>query len=816
MANEVTLTIDGQTVSVPAGTLIVDAAKKIGIDIPVFCYHPKMEPVGMCRVCLVEIGRPVRDRASGELVLEEDGSPKIQFGWKLETACTTPVSEGMVVVGMSDKAEAARNEIIEFILTSHPLDCPICDKGGECPLQNLTMAHGPGESRFLYDEKLHLEKNVPLGDLIFLDRERCIQCARCIRFQDEIVDDPVLQFYNRGRRTDIITNSEPGFDSYWSGNTTDICPVGALTTTDFRFGARPWELNAAASICTHCPVGCNLTYNTRREAMSGGGVVIKRAMPRQNELVNELWICDKGRFAYHFAEAENRLMEPLTCSRGDHDSMSWEDTLGFVADRLTNIGDGLLMVVSGRLPNEDLYNLKKLTDALGGKTALYTHMAGGDLVTKFGLGEGSNLAELGEGDAILVIASDLEEEAPVWWLRVKQAAKRGATLIVANPRPTKLSRYANQEISYVYGEEVAALGNADLQKAFAQAENAVIFFGSEGLGLEGSAALAQACADLLVKTSHTNKANNGLIGVWPRANEQGAWDLGFRPMANLAEEMEKAQVLYIAGADPAADDENLKALLEKRYDTPDNLTIVQDVLKTETAIFADVILAAQAQMEREGTFTSGERRVQRFYPVTPPKGQSLPDFEIAARIGALLGIELKGRFPSIVFPQLAKETPEYESLSYQKLAQVGEQWPIIGRDDLYYGGTGYKNDQGQGVQLKPQGGELTTGTQAPTMPDAELIAVPVTSLYDLGTTIVPSKVLHPRIPQPFIALNPADAEAQKATDGMTVQIDIDGATAAVEVRVDENVPVGFGLVPRSMGVAISRPTGVRIHVAVEA
>ena len=816
MANEVTLTIDGQTVSVPAGTLIVDAAKKIGIDIPVFCYHPKMEPVGMCRVCLVDIGRPVRDRATGELVREEDGSPKIQFGWKLETACTTPVSEGMVVVGMSEKVESARSEIIEFILTSHPLDCPICDKGGECPLQNLTMEHGPGESRFIFDEKLRLEKNVPLGDLIFLDRERCIQCARCIRFQDEIVDDPVLQFYNRGRLTDIITNSEPGFDSYWSGNTTDICPVGALTTADFRFGARPWELKAAASICTHCPVGCNLTYNTRREAKSGGNVVIKRTMPRQNEFVNELWICDKGRFAYHFGEAENRLVEPLTCSRGDHEPMSWDETLGFVADRLTNIGEGLLTVVSGRLPNEDLYNLKKLTDVLGGKTALYTHMAGGDLVAKFGLNEGSNLADLGKGDAILVVASDLEEEAPVWWLRVKQAAERGANLILVNPRKTKLSRSAHLEVNYIYGEEVAALGNAEVQKHLTDVENLVIFFGSEGLGLDGSAALAQACADLLVKTNHTGKANNGLVGVWSRANDQGAWDLGFRPMANLAEAMEKAQILYIIGADPAADDANLKALLKKRYETPDNLTILQDVLRTETSVYADVILAAQAQMEREGTFTSGERRVQRFYPATTPKGQALPDFEIAARIGALLGIELKGRFPSIVFPQMVKETPGYEGLSYQKLAKVPEQWPVVGREDLYYGGTGYKNDQGVGVQLAPLGGELPTGAEAPQMPEAKLVAVPVTSLYDLGTTVSPSTVLHPRIPQPFIALNPKDAEAQKATDGMTVNISVNGAAATVVVRVSEQVPAGYALVPRSMGISITEPAAVEIKVAIEA
>ena len=195
-------------------------------------------------------------------------SQKIQFGAKLETACTTPVSEGMVVLTNSEKAVAAQKEILEFLLTSHPLDCPVCDKGGECPLQNLTMAHASPQSRYIYAEKSHAAKHFPLGDLIWLDRERCIQCARCIRFQDEIAGEPVLGFYQRGRATDIFTNSEPGFDSVFSGNTTDICPVGALTTADFRFGARPWELKAAASVCAQCPVGCNITFNTRREAMS--------------------------------------------------------------------------------------------------------------------------------------------------------------------------------------------------------------------------------------------------------------------------------------------------------------------------------------------------------------------------------------------------------------------------------------------------------------------------------------------------------------------------------------------------------------------
>ncbi len=316
MAKQVSLTINGSPVTVPEGTLVVNAAKMLGITIPVFCYHPKMEPVGMCRQCLVEIGRPMMDRATGQPVLDESGKQKVQFGAKLETSCTTPVSEGMVVLTNSDKARAGQHEILEFLLTSHPLDCPVCDKGGECPLQNQTMAFGPAESRFIYDEKMHLAKAVPLGDLIYLDRERCVQCARCIRFQDEYAGEAVLGFFNRGRSMEIITTSEPGFDSIFSGNTTDICPVGALTTADFRFGARPWEMKAAASVCAQCPVGCNITFNTRREAKSGGKVAIKRVMPRQNEAVNEIWICDKGRFAYHFTESPDRLEHPLVKRKG--------------------------------------------------------------------------------------------------------------------------------------------------------------------------------------------------------------------------------------------------------------------------------------------------------------------------------------------------------------------------------------------------------------------------------------------------------------------------------------------------------------------
>ncbi|MEN6523858.1 MAG: molybdopterin-dependent oxidoreductase, partial [Anaerolineaceae bacterium] len=541
MTKQVTLTIDKRSVTAPAGMMVVDAAKKVGIKIPTFCYHPKMEPVGMCRMCLVEIGKPVIDRVTGQVQMDENGAPKIQYAPKLETACTTPVSEGMVVITDSEKVIAARKEMLEFFLTSHPLDCPVCDKGGECPLQNLTMQHGPGVSRFIYDDKKHLGKQIPLGELIILDRERCIQCGRCVRFQHELVDDPVIAFCQRGRSIEIITQSQPGFDSIFSGNTTDICPVGALTTVDFRFGARPWEMNQAASICNHCAVNCNITYNTRREAKSDGRTIIKRVMPRQNEQVNEIWMCDKGRFAYHYSESPERLTQPMVRKDGFLQPVDWEEAMQAVDDNMKFMSVGMLTIAGGRLSNEDLFNLAVLTRERAGTAVLYTDMAGGDIVEKVGFSQGSNLAELGKGDTILVVACDLHEEAPIWWLRVKQAAERGATLIVVNPRKTRLEKYATHIIRYEYGEEVQTIAgmtpgtrkpleNAkEAAEAFVSAQNAIVIFGSEGIGLTASAALAAACGDLLKATGHTGKPNNGLLPAWSNGNTQGAWEMGFRP-----------------------------------------------------------------------------------------------------------------------------------------------------------------------------------------------------------------------------------------------------------------------------------------------
>ena len=814
MSKQVTLTIDGKQVTVPEGTLVADAAKMAGIDIPVFCHHPKLEPVGMCRMCLVEIGRPMRDRATGQFVME-NGAPKIQFMPKLETACTNKVEEGLVVLTQSEKAKDGQKGTVEFLLTSHPLDCPICDKGGECPLQNLTMEHGPGKSRFIYDDKIHFDKMVPLGELIYLDRERCILCARCIRFQSEIAGDSVIGFDERGRKTEIVSFSDPGFDSVFSGNTTDICPVGALTTADFRFGARPWELEAQASICTQCPVGCNTTLNTRREAKAGGKIVVKRVMPRQNEEVNEIWLCDKGRFAYHYAEGKTRLTKPQVRKDGRLARVSWDAATKLAAEKFQAAKKNFVILASGRLSNEDLFNLRTLSEHSDGKAYLYSHMGGGELTSLVGVGNGTNFAKMGASTTIVVVASNLYEEAPIWYLRVKQAAERGANLIVLNARETKLDKYASYVVRYAYGDEVKTVNDltkkSKISDSFLKSENVVILYGSDGLGVSDSAAVASACAKLLNDNGFVGKPNNGLIGVWGRANDQGAWEMGFEVEEDLPKVL-KGKTVYIVGADPVADDPKLAKALEGA-----EFVTVQDVMETATTEIADVVLPAQAFTEREGTLTSGERRVQRFYPAVPVTGDAKADFSITSQIARHMGVVLEGTSVSAVFDILSESVKSFEGLNYEKLAEVKPQWPIVGRGDVYYGGTTYENTQGMGVQLSAAAtrGEKVSipkvQKEAVARPkENELLAVPVTKLYDRGTTILPAELLHERIGDASVVLHPDAAKNLGVEEGQIVNVSFNGVSGETVVKLDDTISVGVALIPRSMGLAIREPVAVKV------
>ena len=843
MSDFVTITVDGQEAQVKNGMTVVDAAKQyLGVDIPVFCHHPKLEPVGMCRMCLVEVGMPMRDRATGELLLNEDGTPQINYGRGLQTGCTVRVADGMVVRTTTDVVDEAREAVIEFLLTSHPLDCPICDKGGECPLQNLTMKHGEGTSRFNFDDKLKNEKHVPLGDLIFLDRERCIQCGRCTRYQDEIAGDPVIGFHNRGRKLEIVTFSDPGFDSYWSGNTTDICPVGALTTSDFRFGARPWELTPSASISPHGPEGENITMSTRREAKAGGKAVIKRIMPRQNEAVNEIWISDRTRFAHHFAESADRLTTPLVRKNGQLVETSWDEALSLVADKLKGAGTAVAGLSGDRPSNEDLFLFQELFRK-GLKSnnidLANARLAGGDITADVGIASGSNLLELGAGDAILVVASDLHEEAPIWWLRVKQAVERGAKLVLLNVRPTRLDKFAARLVHYAPGAaletalyllnaaKVKTSGIGELEYAaetILNANNVVAFYGSEGLTYDETDTLARILGNLLQlknedNQNHVGRVNNGLIAVWPHNNTQGAWDMGihpafgpgYKPMKEAGLDAAEIYVgidsgaikaLYVLAADPVGD-----GLVHGRGKL--EFLVVQELFLTETAKLADVVLPAQSWAERDGTFTNGERRVQMYYPAIAPVGQSQADWRILAQIGEKLGLGAVPFAASLVFKkQIGRAVRQYKPFDYSTLSKVEKQFPDVGGEDLYYGGTSYENKNGLGQQWATTAESKNVGMfELPEVKSAKSLAklplIRASALYTPGIMLNQTAVLKPRLAEPVLYLNETDAKQLQVTSGTKLTVKYNDKTIALTAHVNGHAPAGVAVmrgVPYEAGV----------------
>lgn len=830
----VTIFIDGEAYQVPKGANLVDVAKFYADnDIPVFCYHPKMSPVGMCRMCLVELGNSV-DRQTNDIKYNADGKPEVMWFPKLQTACTTTVTHGMAVRTDTPKVTDARDDVIEFILTSHPLDCPICDKGGECPLQNLTMRHGAGVSRFDFDNKLHLDKHVPLGELIYLDRERCIQCARCTRFCDEVVGDPVLGFHERGRSLQIVTLSDPPFDTYFSGNTTDICPVGALTTADFRFGARPWELNEVPSLDPYGPEGANISLSTRLDRDSGGVTIIKRVMPRQNEYVNEIWISDKTRFGHHHSRAENRLSKPMVRREdGTLETVSWNEALNTIAEVLKKSAGSVGAVAGPMVSNEDLWELRQLVELTGGsKLGIWpATMTGAEAVAQVGVGTGTNFKDMGKGTTIVVVASDLEEEAPIWFLRTKQARDRGAKLMLLTARPTKLDKYAACILRHHHGETLNAVNNLigavlssdgftfeesraegfdtvkkakykgdeagydEAAKMITGAENVVVLVGHEGLTLAQHGDVMQSAANLLILTGHVGKPNNGLIPVWPGANTQGALDLGFS--AEATADALSQSVVIVAGADPVGTDPAAKAFIASA-----DFVIALSMFDTATTAIAKVILPRQSVPERDGTFTNGERRVQRFYTAQGLIGDTRPDWKVFSQLSNLIDPAVKVRLSAAaVMAEITKNVPRYAEMSYKNLARMEKQFPDVGGDDLYYGGTAYGNHGGLGVQwpveAEAAGQKLTLKAvkSEKTAKRKGLVAVPVRRLYDRSPEFSASQMMHQRIPSAYAQLSRKDAEKLKVVEGDDITLVFGDGKVRVTAKVDGSTPEGVVLVP---------------------
>ncbi|HEX6229235.1 MAG TPA: 2Fe-2S iron-sulfur cluster-binding protein, partial [Solirubrobacterales bacterium] len=512
---EITLIIDGREVSAVEGEMLHDAAKRGDVEIPVFCYEPKLgEPVGACRMCLVEI----------------EGIPKLQ------TSCSTPVRDGMVVHTRTDQVKEAQSAVVEFLLVNHPLDCPVCDKGGECPLQDITMGWGPGRSRFT-DEKRHFEKPVELSPLVAIDRERCILCYRCVRFSQEVAEDEQLVLHERGDRSFVGTFDDRPYVGPFHGNITDLCPVGALTSYTYRFRARPWDIEQAGSVCTLCPSQCNVSFTVRDEQ-------VKRVVARDNLDVDDGWLCDRGRYGFEMFAAEERVRAPRL--RGGAEP-GWEEAIAKAAAGLRAGGEASGGII-GDASNEEAFIVQRiLREALGSPHIDSRISRGPSRATLLNLHQpqlSARVRDIDDADAILVVGTDPLHGSPILDLRIRKAIRRsGARLAVGTDRPTALdggaeavTRYAPGGATLFLSELAAALrlgseggAAAPVAEVLRGAERPVIVWG-ERIGREGDGAL-RALLDVSSALGLEKEEESGLLEIPELTNARGLREAGCMPDA---------------------------------------------------------------------------------------------------------------------------------------------------------------------------------------------------------------------------------------------------------------------------------------------
>src|SRR4051812_35368915 len=423
----VTFSIDGREVTAPANTMLVDGAKYGDVEIPVFCYEPKLgAPVGACRMCLVEI----------------EGIPKLQ------TACSTPVKDGMVVHTQTNRVQEAQRAVVEFLLINPPLDCPVCDKGGECPLQDISFGWGGGTSRFI-EPKRHFRKPLELSPLIAIDRERCILCYRCVRFSQEIAEDYQLILQERGAHAFVATFDGTPYVAPFSGNITELCPVGALTSSTYRFRARPWDIEGSGSVCTLCPSQCNVSLTVRDDR-------VMRVLSRANEDVDDGWLCDKGRYAFQYVRSEERITEPLVREGARLLPASWEKALAAAASALQKAGPKAAAIAGGETTNEEAFLLQRLfREGLGSPNLAASPT--GDLPAELARALAAPALQATVGDleyahTVLVLDSDPIDDATIWDLRIRKGVRRNKVrLAVASARPTALDPNATQIVRHSPG-----------------------------------------------------------------------------------------------------------------------------------------------------------------------------------------------------------------------------------------------------------------------------------------------------------------------------------------------------------------------------
>lgn len=757
----ITLTIDGQQITVPKGTTVFTAAQQLGINIPVFCYQDRMPPFGACRVCLVEVEKMN----------------------KLQTSCTLEATEGMVVKTQSKMAEDGRKGILEFLLINHPLDCPICDRGGECPLQDQALHYGPGLSRF-FEKKRVFEKAVPLGPVLMLDRERCIICARCTRFGDLIAGDHALEMIDRGYKTEIGTPNGGPAESKFIGNTIMICPVGALTSDVYRFRARPWDNDTTQSACTLCPVGCSMMLDSRDGE-------IMRTRSCENKEINDIWLCDKGWFGYEYTDHLDRLEHPMIRKKGMLEKATWNEALELIANKIREMRPGGKLAGWGGNPltTEENFLFQKLMRSIAGVNHV-DHRIGMPLLSVeeevLKPGMEMSIGETEELSYAILLGLDLTEEFPVIWLRLKQAINKGAKVIFIGHYAPEISKHLYKTLLHTPGKAVETIqANHELIREIAgNGSKGALFVGRQYLNNPNRKVILSEIVKL--RESLPSVKINIMEGS---GNSVGARFAGMRPDMgpmetplpqpglNILQVMEESSkngwdFLYVAGANPA-----LKYPSKLWQEARDNLKflVVQDLFLTETALSADVVLPTLSYVEKEGSFLNIAGNRQTLLPGKKIPENLYSDGVIFTKIGEKFDIEL--------------------TLENQFL------------------------DALQHVHFKKDYSQLALSTELKELIGDGLKASFVPALFDHEVRMKHNPHAIWLAKEPFAHIHPKDAEKRNLKDGAVVQISSHKGFLSGRIKLNSGVaegtillPLGFEELPvRELGSDLFNGMEIRIE-----
>ena len=749
--NVVNLTINDKPVVARKGELIIAAADRTGDFIPRFCYHPRMSPVGMCRQCLVEVETP--------------------RGPMMVVSCMTPVAEGQVVRTATDGVKKAQEGVLELLLANHPLDCPVCDKGGECPLQDQAFSHGPGESRFV-EEKRHYEKPIAISDIVYLDRERCILCDRCTRFADEVAGDALITFTSRGNDTQVLTFPDEPFSSYFSGNTVQICPVGALTAKPYRFKARPWDLEQTESTCTSCSVGCRtVVQSSRDELVRYQGVDI--------DPVNWGWLCDRGRYNFESVNSPDRLTTPLVKNGAEHVATSWsvalENASRMIRMSLAQNANSVAILGGARGTNEDAFAWAMLADKLG-INQRDAQLGDGLSPEIFNIAQ-ATIDETCAASTIILLSPDLKEELPVLYLRVRDAAqKRKARIVEFSSRDSGLSPYAWRTVGFEPGHQAQVvretLTSAEMKEQLGRGQ-VVVIVGRPNLA-ENEVFTLQALAEVFGVVP-----NAKVLPVLRRGNVRGAVAAGLTPQNNSGDAIDilnaaaagKIECLILLGADPMSDVADA-GLVQRALAQVKNLISI-DTFVNSSNRNADIVLPAAAYGEKNGTTTNLEGRVSNVVQKITPRGTSRPDWMIATELSIALGVDIG--------------VSSLEDLNQKLVSSVPAFAPSADA----------KSTHGDGVLMTRETPVTISGSQTKAVDrNAYNYRLIVSrTMYDTAQSTVASPSLVGIINDSAIYVHPLDLARIGVVEGTNVRVGAEGTNVVIAIRAHNGVHRGTAWLP---------------------